>query len=50
MSIKAVYDYVVKYFGLDCEYKVFWGYVRRRKLDWFMPAKGGSNVEQRKEG
>ena len=39
MSIKATYDYVEKYFGLNCEYKVFWGYVKRRKLDWFMPGK-----------
>lgn len=37
MSIKATYDYVEKYFRVCSSYGVFWGYVKRRKLDWFMP-------------
>lgn len=39
MSIKATYDYVEKYFRVYSSYKVFWRYVKRRKLDWFMPGK-----------
>lgn len=39
MSIKATYDYVEKYFGIQSTYNVFWAYVKRRKLDWFMPEK-----------
>lgn len=39
MSIKATYEYVEKYFEIGCTYKVFWAYVKRRKLDWFMPMK-----------
>lgn len=37
MSIKATYEYVEKYFQVYSTYKTFWGYVKRRKLDWFMP-------------
>ena len=39
MSIKEVYDYVEKYFGINSTYNSFWGYVNRRNLDWFMPEK-----------
>lgn len=39
MPIKAVYDYVEKHFEVHSSYGVFWAYVKRRKLDWFMPGK-----------
>lgn len=39
MSIKATYDYVEKYFRVYSTYSAFWGHVKRRKLDWFMPGK-----------
>ncbi len=39
MSVKEVYDYVEKYFQVYSSYKNFWSYVKRRKLDWFMPVK-----------
>lgn len=39
MSIKEVYDYVEKYFKVYSSYGNFRSYVKRRKLDWFMPMK-----------
>lgn len=39
MSIKATYEYVKKYFHVYSSYGNFRSYVKRRKLDWFMPGK-----------
>lgn len=39
MSIKATYEYVEKYFHVYSSYGNFRSYVKRRKLDWFMPGK-----------
>lgn len=39
MSIKATYEYVEKYFHVYSSYGNFRSYVKRRKLDWFMPGR-----------
>lgn len=39
MSVREVYDYVEKYFKVYSTYGNFRSYVKRRKLDWFMPGK-----------
>ncbi len=39
MSVKEVYEYVEKYFKVYSSYGNFRSYVKRRKLDWFMPMK-----------
>lgn len=38
-SIKEVYDYMEKYFHVCSTYENFWYYVKKRKLDWFIPMK-----------
>lgn len=38
-SMKEVYDYVEKYFHVHSTYGNFQYYVKKRKLDWFMPSK-----------
>lgn len=38
-SIKDTYEYVEKYFEVYSSYGNFRSYVKRRKLDWFMPMK-----------
>ena len=37
MSVKDVYEYVEKYFKVYSSYGNFRSYVKRRRLDWFMP-------------
>ncbi|MEY8378787.1 hypothetical protein AALD22_24100 [Lachnospiraceae bacterium 56-18] len=39
MSVKEVYEYVEKYFKVYSTYGNFRSYVKRRRLDWFMPMK-----------
>ncbi len=36
-TIKEAHDYMVKYFDLYSSYKSFYAYVKKQKLDWFMP-------------
>ena len=37
MTIKEAHEYMVKYFGLYSSYRAFYAYVKKQKLDWFMP-------------
>lgn len=37
MTIKEAHEYMVKYFCLYSSYRSFYAYVKKQKLDWFMP-------------
>lgn len=37
MTIKEAHEYMVKYFHLYSSYRAFYSYVKKQKLDWFMP-------------
>ncbi|MEG1470498.1 MAG: hypothetical protein RSC31_07610 [Anaerovoracaceae bacterium] len=45
MRICDVYRYMIKYFGIYSTYQTFWRYVKRNKLDWYMPIVGGGEYE-----
>lgn len=39
MTIKQAHNYMMKMFGLYSTYRAFHYYVKKQKLDWFMPNK-----------
>ncbi|MEG0157202.1 MAG: hypothetical protein RR661_06085 [Anaerovoracaceae bacterium] len=45
MPMMEVYEYMKIFFNVYADYKTFWRYVKRNKLDWYMPIVGGGEYE-----